>query len=118
MAEEEQEPHRTATQWIIPVGVAAVIILMPLGLNIFLHGPTLGWSVVIVVALTSFAGSYADAKTYGKSFTMLAVSCVAFFLTMVLYYNPGTWIYLIMVALLSLLGTYLGAPSKAHKWRE
>lgn len=105
---EKEKPSRTPAQWIIPIVLVVLVIFAPPLINVVLPVGAVGWTIVGFLVVVSFGGSFLDAKVYRYNLTVFGLLCVAYFVSMKLYYNSGTWIYLIMVGLLSFNGVYFG----------
>lgn len=103
-----EQANRKPKQWTVPVIMAVLFVAGPLALNAVVPAGALGWTVVAFVAVVSVIGGLLDARLFRFNGTVVGVAVVAFFVSKVLYYNPGTWIYVVLVALLTLCGAVLG----------
>lgn len=103
-----EKKERAARHWAVPVIMAVLYVAGPLVLNTTVAAGALGWTVVAFVALVSLVGGWLDARLFRFNATIVGVAVVAFFVSKALYYNPGTWIYVVMVALLTFAGAVAG----------
>lgn len=98
----EDKPRRPIA-WATPALTAGLIILGPPLAHTAVGG---GW-ILAGLLVTAFIGALIDAHLHRPNLTFAVIVGVAYFIAMRMYFNEGTWIYLPVMVVLSLVGSYL-----------
>ena len=92
--EEVTEPGRKGWDWIIPLLLVVSFVFLPVIIHALAKGVVGGWLILGALAIVSLVAGWRDGVRFRSSWTLPILTGAAFYTTMQLYYNDGTWIYL------------------------
>lgn len=103
-----KEPERTARQSWPYAASALVYLVAPFAIGTLAPTSTATVLVLVWLPLAAFALGLLDGRLFRRTWAFPVITGAFCWLAMLLYSNPGTWIYAVGVMLVCRLGGMLG----------
>lgn len=114
-AEDPTSSGRSGAQYAMPAAALALLFLVPALVALSLPPQTTTRTLLFYLPVTSFALGLVDGAWFRFTWSLPAIAAGIFWLSTVLMYNPGTWIYAVGVFLLCALGGAVGGAVPAGR---
>lgn len=110
---ETTNPERSGWQYSSFALAFAALIVVPALLALSLQARATTTTLLVYLPVASFALGLIDATWFRFTWSFPATAAAMFWVSTLLMYNPGTWIYAVGVLLVCALGGALGGALTA-----